>query len=100
MTHKTVYYVNRNRYNRKRHVDPDCRALKRARQSLDEMHADGFYDGFEEAEGEPPPTQETRFVAATPRDAEELRARDVHLPLSHQRPRCAGVVVSVPVDFE
>jgi hypothetical protein len=33
MTHKTVYYVNRNRYNRKRHVDPDCRALKRARQS-------------------------------------------------------------------
>jgi hypothetical protein len=63
MRRRTVFYVNRNRNNRKRHVDPDCRALQLARQYLDMWHEEGFYEGFEDAEGKPPPTQETRFAA-------------------------------------
>jgi hypothetical protein len=54
---ETVFYVNRNRYNRKRHLDPGCRYLRLAREMLAETWAMGIYDNYEEVEGVPPPTE-------------------------------------------
>jgi hypothetical protein len=49
-----VFYINRS--NRKRHVDPDCRALRLTREGLEDAHPDPeVYP-----EDDPPPTYETR----------------------------------------
>ena len=96
MSVNSAFYVNRNPNNRKRHLDPDCRYLQLAYASLAELHAEGWYDDYEENEGEPPPTQETRFVEVAPRDEEEPpSAGSVYSAvraLHSRRPRALGQV--------
>jgi hypothetical protein len=97
----SVFYVNRNSNNRKRHVDLDCRYLQLAREALTEMHAEGWYDDYEEREGEPPPTEETRFVKVVPRDEEELQALEAFiLPCVLCIPGARDLWGKCPVDFE
>jgi hypothetical protein len=97
----SVYYVNRNPANRKRHADPDCRGLRVAREWLAELHETGFYDGFEESEGRPPPTDETRFVEVRPRNAQELAALEAFtIPCLLCMPGARALKAACPVDFE
>jgi hypothetical protein len=66
------YYVNL--LSRTRHADADCRALRRSREFLQWSHETGYWDGYEEREGVPPPTYETRVVEIEPADADEVAA--------------------------
>ena len=101
MSVNSAFYVNRNPNNRKRHLDPDCRYLQLAHVFLAELHAEGWYDDYEENEGEPPPTQETRFVEVAPRDEEELQALEAFtLPCALCIPGARELWGKCPVDFE
>ena len=96
-----VYYVNRNPNNKKRHLDPDCRYLQLARRWLQEMHDSGFYEGYEESEGWPPPTEKTRFVKVRPRSATELAALEAFtFPCTLCVPGARELWEDCPIDFE
>jgi hypothetical protein len=59
------------------------------------------YDDFEELEGEPPPTEDTRFVKVVPRDEEELRALEAFTtPCTLCIPGARELWAKCPVDFE
>jgi hypothetical protein len=98
---KQVFWVNRNSFNRKRHLDPDCRFLRLAQESLEEMHQNGFYDDYEENEGVPAPTVATRFVAVTPANATELAALEAFtIPCQLCIPGARELASECPVEFE
>jgi hypothetical protein len=98
---ETVFYVNRNRYNRKRHLDPGCRYLRLAREMLAETWAMGIYDNYEEVEGVPPPTEETRFVEVIPSNQAELRALEAFTsPCILCVPGAKELWAKCPVSFE
>jgi hypothetical protein len=91
-----TYIVNRNPNNRKRHVDPDCRALELAREWLLEMQ-DSHIERYEDNEI----TEETRFVAVTPNDAEELAALEAFTtPCRMCVPGAEELWQRCPVTFE
>ena len=101
MNAQAVFYVNRNRFNRKRHLDPGCRYLRLARESLSVSWASGLYDDYEEVEGVPPPTEETRFVAVKLRNETELRALEAFTsPCILCVPGAKELWAKCPVDFE
>jgi hypothetical protein len=94
-----VFYVNRK--NRKRHADPDCRALKLTRELFQDMHESGFYDGYEESEDEPPPTYETRVVEIDPATPEEVAALEAFtIPCKLCVPGARALWEHFPYDFE
>jgi hypothetical protein len=65
------------------------------------MHADGWFEDYEEIEEEPPPTEETRFVKVEPRDEEELGALEAFtLPCILCVPGARTLWDKCPVDFE
>jgi hypothetical protein len=82
-------------------LDPACRGLELARAWLEEMHASGYHDGYEESEGTQAPTAQTRFVDAKPRNERELAALEAFTePCKLWIPGARELWGDCPVDFE
>ncbi|HEU5371534.1 MAG TPA: hypothetical protein VFU51_04010 [Gaiellaceae bacterium] len=91
-----IFWVNRNPYNRKRHVDPNCRALTQAREYLDMMLDANAYEGRDEI-----PTQRKRFVKVRVQSSEELAALEAYtIPCRTCIPGAKDLWKVLPIDFE
>jgi hypothetical protein len=68
---------------------------------LEESWASGMYDNYEEVEGVPPPTEESRFAEVIPRDEAELHALEAFTsPCLLCVPGAKELWAECPVRFE